>query len=157
MYTITENGHPIHPNEMFKNATNLTVTDRYFGDEYLVQWVISNGVAVASKAPAEKPLTIYNTRKSSGWRTFCFSQRATKEWARALACFIFLAVLHTIWQRNQRLKRKEALFMGYEVCKFGMLCLSHEGVPNIYPVPHNPRVKGNISGYNGNPKSPSSA
>ena len=49
MYTITENGHPIHPNEMFKNATNLTVTDRYFGDEYLVQWVISNGVAVASK------------------------------------------------------------------------------------------------------------
>lgn len=39
--------------------------------------------------------------------------------------------------------------MGYEVCKFGMLCLSHEGVPNIYPVPHNPRVKGNISGYNG--------
>lgn len=50
MYTFTENGHPIHMNEQIKDATKLTLTDRYYGDEFLVSWVISDGVAMASQS-----------------------------------------------------------------------------------------------------------
>lgn len=50
MYTFMENGCPIHMDEPVKDPAKLTLTDRYFGDEYLISWVISNGVAVASKS-----------------------------------------------------------------------------------------------------------
>lgn len=50
MYTFMEDGSPIHIDGGFKDATKLKLTDRYFGDEYLVPWVISNGVAVASQS-----------------------------------------------------------------------------------------------------------
>lgn len=49
MYTFTENGRPIHMDEPAKAPSKLTLTDRYFGDEYLVPWVVSNGIAVASR------------------------------------------------------------------------------------------------------------
>lgn len=50
MYTITENGRPIHPDGTFQSKSQLKLTDKYFGNEYLVSWTISNGVAVADKA-----------------------------------------------------------------------------------------------------------
>lgn len=50
MYALTENGRPVHMDEQVKDITKLTLTDRYYGDEYLVPWVISNGVAVASQS-----------------------------------------------------------------------------------------------------------
>lgn len=49
MYTFMENGHPVHVGEQVKDLTKLVLTDRYYGDEYLVPWTISNGVAVASQ------------------------------------------------------------------------------------------------------------
>ena len=48
MYTFMMNGHPVHMDEQIKNPTKLTLTDRYFGDEYLISWVVSNGIAIAS-------------------------------------------------------------------------------------------------------------
>ena len=40
--------------------------------------------------------------------------------------------------------------MGYEICKFGTLCLDNkDGTINTYPVPQKPGTKGNICGYNG--------
>lgn len=30
--------------------SQLELTDRYYGDEYLIPWTISNGVAVADKS-----------------------------------------------------------------------------------------------------------
>lgn len=36
--------------EPVKDPSKLTLTDRYFGDEYLVPWVISNRVAVAKQS-----------------------------------------------------------------------------------------------------------
>lgn len=50
MYSLVEDGRPVHANGSFKDATKLTLTDHYFGDEYLVSWTISNGVAVARKS-----------------------------------------------------------------------------------------------------------
>lgn len=50
MYTLTENGCPIHTDESVKDLSKLVLTDRYFGDEYLFSWVISNGVAIASQS-----------------------------------------------------------------------------------------------------------
>ena len=50
MYTFLNNGHPIPFGEPVKDASKLTLTDRYFGDEYLVPWTISNGVAVVNKS-----------------------------------------------------------------------------------------------------------
>lgn len=49
MYAFTENGRPIHMNEQVKDPAKLTLTDRYYGDEFLVPWTISNGVAVADQ------------------------------------------------------------------------------------------------------------
>lgn len=48
MYTFMEDGCPVHLDEAVKGVCKLTLTDRYFGNEYLVPWTISNGVAVAS-------------------------------------------------------------------------------------------------------------
>lgn len=50
MYTLMEDGQPVHTGEQVKKSAKLTLTDRYFGDEYLVPWIISNGVAVASQS-----------------------------------------------------------------------------------------------------------
>lgn len=50
MYTLMENGHPIHMEEPVKDTSKLTLTDRYFGDEFLVSWAISNGMAVVSRS-----------------------------------------------------------------------------------------------------------
>ena len=49
MYTLMEDGHPIHMDEVVKDTSKVTLTDRYFGDEYLIPWVVSNGIAVASR------------------------------------------------------------------------------------------------------------
>lgn len=54
MYTLTEDGCPIHMDEPVKDPSKLALTDRYYGDEYLVPWVISNGVAVASQSLKQK-------------------------------------------------------------------------------------------------------
>lgn len=48
MYTFMDSQRPIHIGEPIKETTKLTLTDRYYGDEFLVPWTISNGVAVAS-------------------------------------------------------------------------------------------------------------
>lgn len=51
MYTILANGKPIRIGDGVKKSAKLTLTltDRYFGDEYLVPWIITNGLAVASQ------------------------------------------------------------------------------------------------------------
>lgn len=46
MYTFLENGHPISPYGPFHDKSRLQITDKYFGDKYLIPWVVSNGVAV---------------------------------------------------------------------------------------------------------------
>lgn len=60
MYTLLKDGKPvrmdINRRRTFKNATQLELTDRYFGDEYLIPWTISNGVAVASHPLLQKAL-----------------------------------------------------------------------------------------------------
>ena len=50
MYTFTKNRRPIHVDEPVKDPSKLILTDCYFGDEYLIPWIISNGVAVASQS-----------------------------------------------------------------------------------------------------------
>ena len=50
MYTFLEGGKPIHVGATIKDISKLTLTDRYYGDEFLISWVISNGVAVASQS-----------------------------------------------------------------------------------------------------------
>lgn len=55
MYTFMEGGHPIPIGEPIRYNSHLTLTDCYFGDEYLVPWTISNGVAVASQSFQKKP------------------------------------------------------------------------------------------------------
>ena len=50
MYAFTEDGYPIHMDKPVKDPSRLTLTDRYYGDEFLIPWAISNGVAVASKS-----------------------------------------------------------------------------------------------------------
>ena len=50
MYTFLEGEEPIHFGATVKDVSKLTLTDRYFGDEFLIPWVISNGVAVAAKS-----------------------------------------------------------------------------------------------------------
>lgn len=49
MYSFMENGRPVHIDEKVKDPTKLTLTDCYYGDEYLIPWTISNGVAVVNQ------------------------------------------------------------------------------------------------------------
>lgn len=53
MYTLLKNGRPVPMNpkqkRVFKDMSQLKLTDKYFGDEFLIPWVISNGIAVASR------------------------------------------------------------------------------------------------------------
>lgn len=48
MYTILEDGVPHRMEDGFQNKSHLRITDKYFGDEFLISWTISNGVAVAN-------------------------------------------------------------------------------------------------------------
>lgn len=54
MYTLLKNGQPVRTDAAFpdspSNTIHLEMTDRYFGDEYLISWVVSNGIAVASQS-----------------------------------------------------------------------------------------------------------
>lgn len=58
MYTLLYKEKPVHPNSKdnivitAREAECIKLTDKYFGDEYLIPWIISNGVAIASKALA---------------------------------------------------------------------------------------------------------
>lgn len=49
MYSFLEGSRPVTIDERIEDPTKLTLTDRYFGDEYLIPWVVSNGIAVASR------------------------------------------------------------------------------------------------------------
>lgn len=50
MYTLLENGQPHRMGDRLQNKFDLQITDKYFGDEFLIPWTISNGVAVADNA-----------------------------------------------------------------------------------------------------------
>lgn len=54
MYTLLKNGRPVHTDlaipGTFLGEKQLEITDRYFGDEYLIPWTISGGIAVAQHA-----------------------------------------------------------------------------------------------------------
>jgi len=52
MYTLLCNGEPVPQNEKKPikwTKGKLSLTDRFYGDEFLIPWVISNGIAVASR------------------------------------------------------------------------------------------------------------
>lgn len=53
MYTLLKDGRPVRMDtgqrSKFKDLAQLTLTDRYYGDEYLIPWNISNGVAIANR------------------------------------------------------------------------------------------------------------
>ena len=61
MYTVTENGLPIHMDESVKDPSRLTLTDHYYGDEFLIPWTISNGVAVASTSVGSSNFVVDDT------------------------------------------------------------------------------------------------
>lgn len=54
MYTFLKNGKPVLMNRpakhRLKEKRQLELTDRYYGDEYLVPWTISNGIAISDKS-----------------------------------------------------------------------------------------------------------
>ena len=47
MYTVLEDGVPHRIGDRFQNKSHLRITDKFFGEEFLIPWTISNGVAVA--------------------------------------------------------------------------------------------------------------
>jgi len=52
MYTLLCNGKPVQQNGKkppTRTKGELSLTDQFYGDEYLIPWVISNGIAVASR------------------------------------------------------------------------------------------------------------
>lgn len=49
MYTLMGGKYPVHREFGFSSASKLTLSDRYYGDEYLVSWTIANGIAVATQ------------------------------------------------------------------------------------------------------------
>lgn len=59
MYTLLKNGHPVYTDaflpDVTSDTTRLEITDRYFGDEYLIPWTISNGIAVANQSLVQQP------------------------------------------------------------------------------------------------------
>ena len=52
MYTFLKNGKPVHTDTQskFRDKRHLKLTDHYFGDEYLVPWTISNGIAISDRS-----------------------------------------------------------------------------------------------------------
>ena len=61
MYTLLKDGHPVYTDAFLPDTPSdtgqLEITDRYFGDEYLIPWTISNGVAVANQSLVQQPQT----------------------------------------------------------------------------------------------------
>lgn len=54
MYTLLCGKEPVpQGNDVFKikrkKAANLTLSEQYYGDEFLISWVISNGIAITAK------------------------------------------------------------------------------------------------------------
>lgn len=53
MYTLLKDGKPVRMDTNRKSKYNsksrLKLTDRYYGDEYLISWTISDGIAVTAK------------------------------------------------------------------------------------------------------------
>jgi len=52
MYTLLCNGKPVRQNgekPPIKRKGGVSLTDQFYGEEFLIPWVISNGVAVASR------------------------------------------------------------------------------------------------------------
>lgn len=53
MYTVLMGGEPVRQDSekgvFYKRGAEITLTDHYYGDEYLVPWVIHNGCAYAAK------------------------------------------------------------------------------------------------------------
>lgn len=54
MYTLLLNGKPVCTTDdgvhKLKETDQIQMTDKYFGDEFLIPWTITNGLAVADKA-----------------------------------------------------------------------------------------------------------
>lgn len=54
MYTLLKDGKPVRTDTnrkgKFQDIAQLEITDRYYGDKFLIPWTISNGVAVADKS-----------------------------------------------------------------------------------------------------------
>ena len=54
MYAFLKDGKPVSINtpekHELKEKRQLELTDRYYGDEYLVPWTISNGIAISDKS-----------------------------------------------------------------------------------------------------------
>ena len=53
MYTLLKDGQPVRMDTnrkgKYQDDLQLELTDRYFGNEFLIPWVVSNGIAVASR------------------------------------------------------------------------------------------------------------
>ena len=58
MYTLLKKGRPVRMDTnrkgKYQDVSQLKLTDRYFGEEYLIPWTISNGIAVANKVLLQK-------------------------------------------------------------------------------------------------------
>lgn len=52
MYTLLKDGRPVrmdtNQKSKYQDDLQLKLTDRYFGEEFLIPWTVSNGIAVAS-------------------------------------------------------------------------------------------------------------
>ena len=58
MYTLLKKGRPVRMDTnrkgKYQDVSQLKLTDRYFGEEYLIPWTISNGIAVADQLLLER-------------------------------------------------------------------------------------------------------
>lgn len=54
MYTLLKDGKPVlmntHQKTIIKSKHQLELTDHYYGNEYLVPWTISNGIAISDRS-----------------------------------------------------------------------------------------------------------
>lgn len=70
MYTLLMDGEPVQQNAknpvQYKSGAQLEITDRYFGDKFLITWSINNGVAHAVK-PVLRNITA-NVLREQGFR-----------------------------------------------------------------------------------------
>lgn len=73
MYTLLADGKPVPQLEDgyvdLPTSPKLELTDKFFGDEYLIDWCISNGTAVASKPLLSSKANQYSTDTSEWQRT----------------------------------------------------------------------------------------
>lgn len=53
MYTALANGNPVRTDldkpELMPQGAQITLTDKFYGQAFLIPWVVSNGVAIASR------------------------------------------------------------------------------------------------------------